>query len=109
MRGLLTPVVPSRTPGPWHNLGTMRFLRATLIATCAAAAAFTVTSAQTPEKAAPVFTDGQAQIVPAFQDQTQWIRQTLWVETEFDSDKDGYRDRVFTDVTRPKQTDTEGL
>src|SRR5688572_28369395 len=31
------------------------------------------------EKAAPVFADGQAQIVPAFQDQAQWIRETLWV------------------------------
>jgi X-Pro dipeptidyl-peptidase len=61
------------------------------------------------ERAKPVFTDGQAQIVPAFQDPAQWIRQTLWVETEFDSDKDGKRDRVFTDVTRPRQTDTEGL
>ena len=71
-------------------------------------------SAQTPqvattEKARPVFVDGQAQIVPAFQDAAQWIRQTLWVETEFDSDGDGKRDRVFTDVTRPRQTDTAGL
>ncbi len=57
----------------------------------------------------PVFVDGQAQIVPAFQDAAQWIRQTLWVETEFDSDGDGKRDRVFVDVTRPRQTDTEGL
>ena len=72
--------------------------------------------AQTPapaatqaERATPVFTDGQAQIVPAFQDPQQWIRQTLWVETEFDSDGDKRRDRVFVDVTRPKQTDTEGL
>jgi len=61
------------------------------------------------ERARPVFVDGQAQIVPAFQDSAQWIRQTLWVQTEFDSDKDGKRDRVFTDVTRPRQTETEGL
>jgi len=60
-------------------------------------------------QAKPVFADGQAQIVPAFQDAALWIRQTLWVETEFDSDKDGKRDRVFVDVTRPRQTDTEGL
>ena len=45
---------------------------------------------------------------PAFQDAAQWIKQTLWVETEFDSDGDGKRDRVFVDVTRPQQTDTEG-
>jgi X-Pro dipeptidyl-peptidase len=61
------------------------------------------------QRAVPVFTDGQAQIVPAFQDQADWIRQALWVETEFDSDNDGNRDRVFVDVTRQKQTDTEGL
>jgi X-Pro dipeptidyl-peptidase len=59
--------------------------------------------------ARPVFVDGQAQIVPAFEDQSAWIRQTLWVETEFDSDGNGKRDRMFVDVTRPRQTDTEGL
>ena len=50
-------------------------------------------AAQSPapqsEKALPVFADGQAQIVPGFQDPAQWIQQTLWVETEFDSDGDG--------------------
>ena len=60
-------------------------------------------------KTVPVFVDGQAQIVPGFQDETQWIRQTLWVETEFDSDGDGKHDRMFVDVTRPRQTETEGL
>ena len=62
---------------------------------------------QAPAK--PVVENGQAQIVPAFQDPAQWIKQTLWVETSFDSDADGKPDRVFVDVTRPKQTDTEGL
>ncbi len=62
-----------------------------------------------PQPARPVFVDGQAQIVPAFEDEQQWIRQTLWVETEFDSDGDGRRDRMFVDVTRPRQTETEGL
>ena len=57
----------------------------------------------------PVFTNGQAQVVDAFADSTQWIRQRLWVETEFDSDGDGRSDRVHVDVTRPRQTDTEGL
>ncbi len=33
----------------------------------------------------------------------------LWVETEFDSDGDGKPDRMYVDVTRPYQTDTEGL
>ncbi len=62
-----------------------------------------------PTPAGPLFADGQAQIVPAFADETLWIRQTLFVETEFDSDGDGRRDRMFVDVTRPRQTDTEGL
>ena len=59
--------------------------------------------------ARPVFADGQSQLVPAFQDTSAWIRHTLWVETEFDSDRDGRRDRVFVDVTRQQQTETEGL
>jgi len=56
-----------------------------------------------------VVTDGQSQIVPEFSESADWIRERLWVETEFDSDRDGKRDRVHVDVTRPKQTDTEGL
>ena len=59
--------------------------------------------------AAPVFVDGQAQVVPAFQDAGQWVHQTLWVEAAFDSDHDGRPDRMFVDVTRPRQTDTERL
>jgi X-Pro dipeptidyl-peptidase len=59
--------------------------------------------------AQPLFVDGQAQIVPEFQDSAEWIRQTLWVETEFDSDRDGRRDRMFVDVTRQRQTDAGGL
>lgn len=60
-------------------------------------------------KTTPVFYNGQAQIVPGFQDKTKWIKQELWVETEFDSDGDGKKDRVHMDVTRPMQTDTEDL
>ena len=60
-------------------------------------------------QAGPIFEDGQAQIVPAFEDSDQWIRHDLWVETEFDSDGDGALDRVHVDVTRPAQTDSEGL
>jgi X-Pro dipeptidyl-peptidase len=56
------------------------------------------------QRVGPVFRDGQAQVVPAFADSTQWIREHLWVETEFDSDGDGRPDRVHVDVTRPAQT-----
>ncbi|MEJ2202716.1 MAG: Xaa-Pro dipeptidyl-peptidase [Gemmatimonadota bacterium] len=57
----------------------------------------------------PVFENGQAQVVPAFEDPSRWIRHQLWVETEFDSDGDGRLDRVHVDVTRPGQTDSDGL
>jgi len=60
-------------------------------------------------RAGPVFADGMAQVVPAFADSAQWIRQNLWVETGFDSDRDGRNDRVHVAVTRPRQTETEGL
>lgn len=63
--------------------------------------------AQAPA-ARPVFENGMAQVVPAFADSTRWIRQQLWVETEFDSDGDGARDRVHVDVTRPGGT-ADGL
>jgi X-Pro dipeptidyl-peptidase len=62
-----------------------------------------------PQAAKPEFKDGQAQIVPAFSDAKEYVHEHLWVETEFDSDKDGKKDRVFVDVTRQKQTETEGL
>ncbi len=57
----------------------------------------------------PVIVDGEAQKIPAFENATEWIREDLWVETEFDSDGDGRRDRMHVDVTRPKQTETEGI
>ncbi|MCA9065058.1 MAG: hypothetical protein KDA96_18445, partial [Planctomycetaceae bacterium] len=61
------------------------------------------------EKAVAFFKDGEAQVVPAFAKSSDWIQYDLWVETEFDTDGDGKHDRVHVDVTRQKQTDTEGL
>lgn len=57
----------------------------------------------------PVIADGLAQKIAAFENQDDWIREDLWVETEFDTDGDGKPDRMHVDVTRPKQTETEGL
>ena len=65
--------------------------------------------AQESVAARPVFADGQAQVVEAFEDRSEWIQGDLWVETEFDSDGDGKPDRVHVDYTRPAQTETEGL
>ena len=59
--------------------------------------------------AEPVFVDGQAQVVEAFADPETWVRHDLWVETEFDSDGDGRRDRVHVGVTRPLQTEEGDL
>jgi X-Pro dipeptidyl-peptidase len=60
-------------------------------------------------QAVPVFRDGEAQIVPAFENADEWIRHDLWVETTFDTDGDDKPDRMHVAVTRPKQTETEGL
>ena len=66
-------------------------------------------SAQQEDKAVPVFENGEAQIVRAFKKEKDWIRHDLFVETEFDTDGDGKLDRMHVSVTRPKQTETEGL
>ncbi len=65
---------------------------------------------QADDKAAmakPVIENGEAQIVEAFKE--NWVQHDLFVETTFDSDADGKPDRMHVSVTRPQQTDTEGL
>ncbi len=37
----------------------------------------------------PHIVSGQAQVVAGFANPDSWIREDLWVETEFDSDGDG--------------------
>ncbi|MCF7567934.1 Xaa-Pro dipeptidyl-peptidase [Sabulilitoribacter arenilitoris] len=69
----------------------------------------TIFSVAAQEKIAPVFKDGEAQIVEAFNTPDKWIRHDLFVETTFDTDGDGKLDRMHVSVTRPYQTDTEGL
>ena len=64
---------------------------------------------QAQEKAVPVFKNGEAQIVEAFKNPKDWLRHDLWVETSFDTDGDGKLDRMHVSVTRPKQTETQGL
>lgn len=60
-------------------------------------------------EAKPIFENGEAQIVPAFSNAEDWIREDLWVETTFDTDGDGIRDRMHVAVTRPPQTENNGL
>ena len=61
------------------------------------------------EPTLPIFKEGQAQVVDGFSEAADWIRHELWVEAPFDSDGDGKNDRLHVDVSRQKQTDTEGL
>jgi X-Pro dipeptidyl-peptidase len=72
-------------------------------------AALITFSISAQDKAKPVFKDGEAQIVDAFNDPSKWLRHDLWVETEFDTDGDGKLDRMHVSVTRPEQTENEGL
>ncbi|NJD09970.1 MAG: Xaa-Pro dipeptidyl-peptidase, partial [Gemmatimonadetes bacterium] len=94
---------------PRSNVRVRRGLLAPAAALVIAALAAAPQAARAQTRAAPVFVDGQAQVVPAFADTAAWIRQQLWVETEFDTDGDGRKDRVHVDVTRPGPTETEGL
>jgi X-Pro dipeptidyl-peptidase len=84
----------------------MRFARPFVVA---AALVPVLLGARQAEKTLPVFKDGEAQIVEGFKDPKGWIRHDLWVETPFDTDGDGRPDRMHVDVTRPGQTETEGL
>ena len=70
---------------------------------------FSVLFLNAQEKAVPVFKNGEAQIVDAFNTPNKWIRHDLWVATNFDTDGDGKMDRMHVSVTRPIQTETEGL
>ena len=99
-----TPPTPTDPRGPRPRPATAALLPLlTLLALTLALP--TPATAQT----GPVIENGQAQIVPAFADSATWTRHDLWVETEFDTDGDGRPDRVHVAVTRPGQTDTEGL
>ena len=85
------------------------FFRIIVCLCCAAGVAAPSARAQDEGKAGPVFKDGEAHPVAAFETSKDWIRHDLWVETEFDSDGDGKPDRMHVSVTRQLQTDTEGL
>ena len=74
-----------------------------LLAVCAGG------SAQDKKPTVPVFVDGEAQVVEGFKDSSKWIRHDLWVQTNFNTDGDDKPDRMHVSVTRPQQTDTEGL
>ena len=65
-------------------------------------------AAAAPAPAVPTFVNGMAQAVfPT--SSASWINHDLWVELDVDTDGDGLKDRVHTDVSRPAETDTDGL
>lgn len=66
-------------------------------------------AARPGELTVPIVVDGQTKVIPEFEDPDLWVRHDLWVETVFDSDGDGRPDRMHVDVTRPRQTETQGL
>ena len=57
----------------------------------------------------PIFKNGEAQIVPEFSNPAEWIKEELWVQTNFDSDANGKLDRMHVFLTRPLQTKTQGI
>jgi X-Pro dipeptidyl-peptidase len=65
-------------------------------------------AAATPLPTEPSFTDGESQ--PVFPTtSTSWINYDLYIESEVDSDLDGKKDLVHTDVSRVQETDTNNL
>lgn len=60
-------------------------------------------------KLGPVVKDGMMQPVIEFADTAQIIKQSLWVETNYDSDRDGKLDRVHVHITRPGAAEKAGL
>lgn len=78
----------------------------TALALCLAPATVGTASAD-DEPLRPVVADGVMQ--PVFTDSRTWVRDELWVETEFDSDGDGLLDRMHVTITRPGETETSDL
>ena len=67
----------------------LKTLKINFILALALAFSFQSFSQDTTEKATPIFKDGEAQIVEAFNNPEKWVHHDLWVETEFDTDGDG--------------------
>ena len=56
----------------------------------------------------PTFVNGLSQAVFST-NPANWVNHELWVETTMDTDFDGDLDRVHVDVSRPMETQTDGL
>lgn len=88
-------------------------MRRRLVA-CAVVAALAVLSAMSPASArsevsaVPTFVNGLAQAVFST-DPADWHSGEVWVQTAFDSDRDGEPDRIHADFTAPGEVVTDGL
>ncbi len=69
----------------------------------------TTSAMETMGKLGPIIKDGMLMPVTEFADTAQMIKQRVWVETTFDSDRDGKRDRVHADIIRPGAAERAGL
>lgn len=78
-------------------------LTGTASATSAASAASATTASGDDDVQRPVFVDGRAQDV--YTDPDDWIREEGWVIADVDSDRDGRKDRIHFDITRPAETE----
>ena len=65
-------------------------------------------AAPAPAPAVPTFVNGMSQAVFA-SGTANYVNHELWVELDTDTDFDGVKDRVHVDVSRPTETDTDGL
>ena len=101
-------ILPAGSFAHMEENPTMQETVTTVLRTLALGSLAAVCSAA-PQKDLPVFKDGEAQVVEAFKDPGSWIRDNVFVETEFDSDNDGKLDRMHVDITRQEQTETQGL
>ncbi|NHC14163.1 Xaa-Pro dipeptidyl-peptidase [Motilibacter deserti] len=112
----LSPDTPSPIPrrGPRSSPRGRRaatltaFALAVVSPVAAAPLASQASAAPAPAPAVPTFVDGLSQAVFST-NRADWVTQELWVESEVDSDFDGKKDRIHVDVTRPKETVTDGL
>ncbi|HEX6134870.1 MAG TPA: Xaa-Pro dipeptidyl-peptidase [Longimicrobiales bacterium] len=68
-----------------------------------------VSAVATTGKIGPVIRNGMLVPVAELADTTQWIRERVWVETDFDTDGDGRKDRLHVDVTRPAAAERAGV
>ncbi|MFI5838828.1 CocE/NonD family hydrolase [Catenuloplanes sp. NPDC051500] len=81
-------------------------LRTAIAAALVLAAVAAASPAQATGRATIVVKDGATQ--PVF-DYAAALNEDVWVEAPLDTDRDGVRDRVHLNITRPGETETAGL